>query len=172
MNRPGETAVPPVVIAAAASTVQVALARRSRPSRRSVVAAVPVAGFACWLLGDALVQFRRAGTTVDPISPDHVSALVVGGANRLSRNPMYLGMAAALLAHAVARRSPAALAPVSGFVAVLTVGQIAAEERALTDRFGDAYVRYRQDVPRWVDVRSIISGLTQIVRWRRRRAGR
>jgi protein-S-isoprenylcysteine O-methyltransferase Ste14 len=148
-----------------------ALARRSRPSRRSVVAAVPVAGFACWLLGDALVQFQRAGTTVDPISPDHASALVVGGANRVSRNPMYLGMATALLAHAVARRSAAALAPVGGFVAVLTVGQIAAEERALADRFGDGYARYRGEVPRWVDARSFVSGLTLLARRSGRRTG-
>jgi hypothetical protein len=121
---------------------------------------VPLACFACWLLGDALVQFRRAGTTLDPISPDHASALVAGGANRVSRNPMYLGMAAALLAHAVARRSPAALAPVGGFVAVLTAGQITAEERALTERFGDEYARYRDAVPRWIDARLLATAIS------------
>jgi protein-S-isoprenylcysteine O-methyltransferase Ste14 len=143
------------VIAAAAGVVQVALARRSRPSRWSLAAAAPVAGFACWLIGDALVRFRRSDATVDPISPDRASTLVVAGANTVSRNPMYLAMAAVLFAHAVARRSPAALVPVAGFVAVLTRGQIAAEEHALTDRFGDAYLRYRAEVPRWVDARSL-----------------
>nr|WP_277355713.1 methyltransferase [Cellulomonas hominis] len=81
--------------------------------------------------------------------------MVVSGANRVSRNPMYLGMAAALLAHAVARRSAVALVPVAGFVGVLITGQIAAEEMALDARFGEQYARYRAEVPRWADLRSV-----------------
>lgn len=73
---------------------------------------------------------------------------------------MYLGMAAALVAHALARRAPAALLPVAGFVAVLTVGQIAAEEQALAARFGDQYARYCDSVPRWVDARSVRAMVT------------
>ncbi|WP_431836048.1 methyltransferase family protein [Cellulomonas sp. Y8] len=155
MSRRAATAVPPVAVAAAAGAIQLAISRRARPTPGSLAAATPLAATAAWLLGDALVRFRRARTTVDPLDPAEASTLVILGANRVSRNPMYLGMAAALLGHALARRSPVALAPVAGFVAVLTAGQIAAEEEALGARFGESYARYRAQVPRWVDVRSL-----------------
>lgn len=155
MSRRAATAVPPVAVAAAAGALQLAVTRRARPTSASLAAAALPAAAAAWLLGDALVRFRRAGTTVDPVTPTRADALVVTGANRVSRNPMYLGMAAALLAHAVARRSSVALVPVAGFVGVLTAGQIAAEEEALGARFGEPYARYRAEVPRWVDARSV-----------------
>lgn len=154
------TAVPPVALAAAAGGLQLLAARGTRPSAGSLLAAAPVGAAAAWLLGDSLAQFRRAGTTVDPTAPRSASTLVVTGANRVSRNPMYLGMAATLVAHALARRSPAAMLPVAGFVAVLTAGQIAAEEQALTARFGEQYARYRDSVPRWVDPRSVRAMVT------------
>lgn len=154
------TTVPPVALAAAAAGLQMLTARGTRPSAGSLVAAAPIAATAAWLLGDALAQFRRARTTVDPTAPQSASALVVTGANLVSRNPMYLGMAAALVAHALARRAPAALLPVVGFVAVLTAGQIAAEEQALAARFGDQYARYCDSVPRWVDARSVRAMVT------------
>lgn len=154
MSPSAGTAVPPVVLVALAGGAQAVLARGARPSPGSMALATPVAVVAGALLGDAVVRFRRARTTVDPVAPAAASALVVEGANRVSRNPMYLGMAAALLAHAVARRSWAALVPAAGFVALLSAGQIAAEERALSERFGEEYTRYRAAVPRWVDARS------------------
>ncbi|MBD3778048.1 MAG: isoprenylcysteine carboxylmethyltransferase family protein [Micrococcales bacterium] len=148
-------ALPPVAVATAAGALQLAVSRRTRPTPGSLAAAaLPAAAAAC-LLGDALVRFRRARTTVDPTAPAAASVLVVSGANRVSRNPMYLGMAAALLAHAVACRSAVALVPVAGFVGVLTTGQIAAEEMALDARFGEQYARYRAEVPRWADLRSV-----------------
>lgn len=154
MSRRTATAIPPVAVAAAAAALQLAVFRRARPTPRSLTRAALPAAAAAWLLGDALVRFRRARTTVDPTAPAEASVLVVTGATRVSRNPMYLGMAAALLAHAVARRSVVALVPVAGFVAALTAGQIAAEEEALAVRFGQPYARYRAEVPRWVDARS------------------
>jgi protein-S-isoprenylcysteine O-methyltransferase Ste14 len=41
-------------------------------------------------------------------------------------------------------------------VAVIDRFQVAAEERALADRFGDDYAAYRANVPRWLGLRSII----------------
>ncbi|MBW0254439.1 MULTISPECIES: isoprenylcysteine carboxylmethyltransferase family protein [unclassified Cellulomonas] len=155
MSRRVGTAMPPVAFAAVAGAVQLAVSRGRRPTPGSLAAAALPAATAAWLLGDALVRFRRARTTVDPLAPAGASTLVTTGANRVSRNPMYLGMAAALLAHAVALRSPAALAPVAGFVAVLTAGQITAEEDALDERFGESYARYCAEVPRWADLRSV-----------------
>lgn len=164
MSRPAGTAVPPALLAAGAGALQALLARGSRPSSGSLVLAAPVAAAGAGLLGDAVAQFRRARTTVDPTAPGRATALVVVGANRVSRNPMYLGMAAALLAHAVARRSWAALVPAAGFVVALSAGQIAAEERVLADRFGDEYARYRAAVPRWADARSLRAAARVITR--------
>lgn len=160
MSGRGAPAVPPVVLAALAGGAQVLLARGARPTPGSLALAAPAAAVAGGLLGAAVVRFRRARTTVDPTAPGSATHLVVAGANRVSRNPMYLGMAATLVAHALARRSPAAMLPVAGFVAVLTAGQIAAEEQALTARFGEQYARYRDSVPRWVDPRSVRAMVT------------
>lgn len=69
--------------------------------------------------------------------------------------PVAVAAAAGALQLAVTRRSTVALVPVAGFVGVLTAGQIAAEEEALGARFGEPYARYRAEVPRWVDARSV-----------------
>ena len=49
---------------------------------------------ACGLLIDvsSLVRFRRDQTTINPITPDSATTLVVDGLYVYSRNPMYLGM--------------------------------------------------------------------------------
>lgn len=155
MSGRGSTAVPPAVLAAAAGAAQVVLARRARPTAASLLVAAPVAAAGLALAGDALLRFRRTRTTIDPMAPAKASTLVVAGANRVTRNPMYVGLAAVLVAHATARRSVAALLPVAGFVAAMTVGQIRAEEQVLAERFGEPYARYREAVPRWADARSV-----------------
>jgi len=54
-----------------------------------------LAGVMLALVG--VLHFRRAGTSVDPMSPDRASSDVSTGIYRWSRNPMYLGMALVLL---------------------------------------------------------------------------
>ena len=78
--------------------------------------------------------------------------LVVDGPNRLTRNPMYLGLTGLLLARAIARRSPSALIPLAGFVWLIDRHQIPAEEKALEERFGQDYLDYKEAVPRWLGV--------------------
>ena len=109
------------------------------------------------LAGAAASEFRRRGTTVEPIHPDRASALVTTGANSISRNPMYVGMAGLLFAHAVWRGSWVALAPVAGFVGVIDRLQIKAEESALGEKFGTEYADYLDATPRWLDRRSLRS---------------
>ena len=84
--------------------------------------------------------------------------LVTSGANSISRNPMYVGLAGLLLAHAVWRGSGVALLPLAGFVAFIDRVQIHAEEVALLEKFGAEYAAYQATTPRWVDRRSL--GLT------------
>jgi protein-S-isoprenylcysteine O-methyltransferase Ste14 len=107
------------------------------------------------LAGAAAGQFRRRGTTVDPFEPERASVLVTTGANAVSRNPMYVGMAGLLVANAVRRGSWTALLPVAAFTFVIDRVQIAAEEAALLAHFGAEYEVYQATVPRWLDARSL-----------------
>lgn len=139
--------LPPVVLVAAAALAQTRVGRPPTPS--SAATAVPLVAAAGWLGAGAVLEFVRRGTTVDPVTVDRATTLVRSGPNAVTRNPMYLGLAALLTAHAVARRSPAALLPVAGFVAAIDRWQIPDEERALAARFPE-YADYAARVPRWL----------------------
>lgn len=96
-----------------------------------------------------LVAFVRRHTTINPLSPSKSRALVTSGVYRLTRNPMYLGLACLLSAWAVwlAALLPW-LAPVA-FVLYITRFQIGPEERVLSELFGPAYTDYTRRVRRW-----------------------
>src|SRR5512136_2805140 len=59
------------------------------------------------LTGSALLRFRGAGTTVRPDRP--ATTLVIAGPYRITRNPMYLGLAFAYLGISIAGESVWAL---------------------------------------------------------------
>lgn len=107
------------------------------------------------MAGAAASRFSRSGTTHDPFHPEEASVLVTAGANAISRNPMYVGMAGLLVAHAIWRGSWVALAPVAAFVAFIDRVQIQAEESALLEKFGPAYDAYRAATPRWLSPQSV-----------------
>lgn len=98
----------------------------------------------------AVLGFRRASTTVNPLAPQQASSLVVNGIYRYSRNPMYLGFAIALLAWAIALGSLDAFLGVGAFVLTIQWLQIAPEERALEKRFGKVFQLYKARVRRWI----------------------
>jgi protein-S-isoprenylcysteine O-methyltransferase Ste14 len=94
--------------------------------------------------------FGRAKTTVNPIKIEEASALVTTGIYRYTRNPMYLGLVALLLALAIYLANPwAALGPVA-FILFITRFQIIPEERVLRAKFGAPYEAYREKVRRWL----------------------
>lgn len=100
--------------------------------------------------GAALLAFRAARTTINPLKPERVSALVTGGVYRFSRNPMYVGMALFLTAWAVYLSALLPLAGVGVFVAYITRFQIRPEEQVLLDVFGEDYADYAARVRRWL----------------------
>lgn len=118
------------------------------PGQRAVAAILLLAGAGIAIAGVA--AFRRAGTTVNPLHPRKSDSMVTGGIYRLSRNPMYLGMAAALLGVAAWHASLPGVALVAVFCAYITRFQIVPEERALLVRFGETFTRYRAQVRRWI----------------------
>lgn len=98
----------------------------------------------------AVWQFRRARTTVVPWSPDRTAALVTDGVYRITRNPMYVGLALLLTALAAYLGSlPALLGPVV-FVLYIDRFQVRPEERAMARLFGAHYEAYRARVRRWL----------------------
>jgi protein-S-isoprenylcysteine O-methyltransferase Ste14 len=98
----------------------------------------------------AVVRFRQARTTVNPMDPSKASRLVTDGVFCVSRNPMYLGLVLLLIGWAVwlGSASPWLIPPL--FVIVITVVQIIPEEQALAQLFGDQYLSYRRSVARWI----------------------
>lgn len=98
----------------------------------------------------ALLLFRKIRTTVNPLKPSNTSKLVTNGVYKISRNPMYLGMALLLSAWGVYLDSFAALLFVPGFMAYITQFQIIPEELALTELFQSKFLDYKNSVRRWL----------------------
>ena len=117
-------------------------------ARVAAVAILAAAGIAFDLMG--LVAFRASRTSINPLKPARASVLVTGGVYRITRNPMYVGMALLLLAWAVHLSS---LLPFTGLVVYLvyiTRFQIQPEERVLAGLFGERYAAYAARVRRWL----------------------
>ncbi len=98
--------------------------------------------------GEATMRFRRANTAVQPWKPS--SSLVTEGIYGLSRNPIYVGMAAIYAGLALTFDAPLALALLIPCLFVIDRGVIAREEPYLEARFDQAYRDYRARVRRWL----------------------
>ena len=98
----------------------------------------------------AMVTFRRASTTVNPMKPSTASTLVTSGVFGITRNPMYVGLVLYLLAWAVYLSSWLALVIVALFALYMNRFQIEPEERALQSLFGERYATYKEKVRRWL----------------------
>jgi protein-S-isoprenylcysteine O-methyltransferase Ste14 len=118
------------------------------PLRLPAALILTLAGAAIALSG--VVSFRRARTTVNPLKPETSTSLVSSGIYRITRNPMYLGMLAVLLAWAAYLPSVLALLGPAAFSLYITRFQIIPEERALHSLFGAPFVEYTQKVRRWL----------------------
>ena len=127
------------------------LTGRALPAGLSVVGGVllPLAGAlsytSFWLF------IARGRGTAFPTDPPR--ALVVLGAYRYVRNPMYLGNLGIALAEALLLRSPGALVYAVLLSAATHLYVTRVEEPALEARYGEAYCRYRRAVPRWIPSR-------------------
>lgn len=149
-----ELRIPPLALTVAVVAAMVGTAhwlpdwRASWPGSTAAAAVVGVVGVLLAVLG--VYEFRRARTTVNPLTPDNASRVVKSGVFRFSRNPMYLGMALLLLALALHQSHALSFVWVAGYVVYLNHFQILPEERALEARFGDEYRAYAKAVRRWI----------------------
>lgn len=114
----------------------------------SVIFCLVCLGFGFPIAGS--LAFNRSKTTVNPLQPEQASSLVTSGVFRVSRNPMYVGMALLLLAWAFYLTSLAGLFGFVGFILYIDRFQIQVEERALYKLFGNDFVTYKNQVRRWL----------------------
>jgi len=116
--------------------------------RYAVLAMLGLLGYGSALTG--FLSFKKVKTTIDPTTPGNASSLVTSGIYRITRNPMYLGLLIILIGWGVFLSNLFALAFSACFVFYMNRFQIAQEERALEEIFGEAYTAYKGRVRRWV----------------------
>jgi len=95
---------------------------------------------------DALLKKSR--TTVKPL--EMPTSLEIKGPFRISRHPMYLGMAAILLGVAVVLGSLITFVFSIAFIVLMDKMFISIEEKNLEMAFGNDYLNYKKKVRRWI----------------------
>lgn len=112
------------------------------------------AAFLFWTAGAAILlwsglDFALKGKgTPAPIDPPKV--LVGEGLYRFVRNPMYLGGLLILLGDVLWFRSVRVLIYAAAVAAAFHLFVVFYEERVLRAAYGDAYIAYCRNVPRWI----------------------
>jgi protein-S-isoprenylcysteine O-methyltransferase Ste14 len=101
------------------------------------------------LLSVTIGMFTRIGRgTLAPWSPPE--KLVVSGIYSYVRNPMITGVMIVLLGESLAFHSQNIFIWLIIFFVINNVYFIFSEEPALAARFGDEYLKYKRNVPRWL----------------------
>ena len=98
----------------------------------------------------AVSSFKKQKTTVNPISIENASSLVVSGIFKYSRNPMYLGMSFILLGLTLKFNLIGGLILTGLFMLFITIFQIKPEESAMEKLFDQEWKDYVCNVRRWL----------------------
>src|SRR5579871_2885106 len=111
-------------------------------------------GVMCTVVG-AAIYFRcawefavRGLGTPAPIAP--TKFLVTTALHRYIRNPMYVGVALAIVGEAVIFRSLHVAEYAAGMLLIAHTFVVLYEEPTLSRQFGESYEEYRRNVPRWI----------------------
>lgn len=100
------------------------------------------------LLVQAGGLFKAAETDMIPFQ--NVTALVTTGIYKLTRNPMYLGMALVLFGTSLTVGALAGVFVAPVFMVIIEVRFIRPEEEMLRGIFGEEFAAYCQQVRRWL----------------------
>ena len=149
-----ELKIPPVVQVLVTASLMWALAI-AVPSLDFTLSASPLVAIVFAVIGVAfalcgVLEFRSAGTTVDPRVPEQSVSLVIRGVYRISRNPMYAGFLLVLIAWGMFLSNLASFVLLPVFVIYMNRFQITPEERHMREKFGEAYREYEAEVRRWI----------------------
>jgi protein-S-isoprenylcysteine O-methyltransferase Ste14 len=118
------------------------------PWRSALTLIFLITGFAIALAG--VLAFRRAKTTVNPLTPEATTTMVTSGIYLFTRNPMYLGLLFVLAGWTIYLSNLLALVALPLFVWYMNRFQILPEERALSAKFSQAFTEYSRSVRRWL----------------------
>ena len=88
----------------------------------------------------AIIQFKKYKTTI----------LMVHGVYKFSRNPMYLGLLIILSGFSIIQNPIGGLLVVPSFILYIKHFQIIPEEIAMLDLFKDDFLKYKENVRRWI----------------------
>ncbi len=102
------------------------------------------------VLVTAIISFKNHETTVNPISVEKASSLVVTGIFKYSRNPMYLGMVLILLSISFKFNLVGGIVLTMLFAGYITKFQIIPEEIVMNKLFGDEFEKYKNKTRRWI----------------------
>jgi protein-S-isoprenylcysteine O-methyltransferase Ste14 len=112
-----------------------------------LVGGVVIAAGLAFLLA-AFIRFVIEGLgTPAPVAP--TERLVVGGAYRHVRNPMYLAVGALIVGQGLLLGQATLLIYAVIFATAVAAFVHSYEEPTLANRFGEQYELYRREVPRW-----------------------
>src|SRR5262245_16427088 len=118
-----------------------------------VLAGCALVALGLLLMGETISLFARRGSgTLAPWDPTR--KLVVEGPYRRVRNPMISGVFTVLLGEAVALGSASVLIWSAAFALVNAIYMPLVEEPGLERRFGEDYMTYKRNVPRWIPRRT------------------
>ena len=105
--------------------------------------------FAGWLTVSipALATFARTHTPLNPNKPVH--ELFTSGIYRITRNPLYVGLALLYLGGVFEINSVWLLVMLAPVLLFIDIAVVRKEELYLTRKFGEHYTAYKQRVRRW-----------------------
>lgn len=95
-----------------------------------------------------ILFYRRGDGTLAPWDP--ARELIVAGPYRYIRNPMIAGVLLMLLGESVLFTSIPVFIWFAAFFLLNMLYLPLSEERALRERYGEAYQRYQENVPAWI----------------------
>jgi protein-S-isoprenylcysteine O-methyltransferase Ste14 len=150
-DTPGVIAPPPLVYLGALAAGL--LLDRFLPLAAFEARPAAIAGLGFLALGALLMflgmrEFQRAGTDYRPYKP--TTRIIESGPFRFTRNPLYLSLTLIYAGIALSLGSSWALVMLVPVLVIIRYGVIAREERYLTHKFGGEYLRYKEQVRRWL----------------------
>ena len=153
-DNPGVIALPPVIALATFllglvldRLAPIGAAGAMLPRTWRVVLALILFALAGWIVARAYRVFERVGTNMDVRKPS--LALATADIYTKTRNPMYQALGLALISLAVGIASDWTALLLVPWALVMHVGVVLREERYLEQKFGEDYLRYKSQVPRY-----------------------
>ena len=115
-----------------------------------VVLSVVIFLFGLLVIAAGGYTFRKVKTTVNPMTPDQATRLVTTGVYNYSRNPMYIGFLAWLIACVIYIGNTINLLLLPFYILLVNKLYILPEEKALEKLFKEEYRAYKKRVRRWL----------------------